>query len=101
MVNAEGLLGFRSLMPEYQKALRRAGFRQCPQSEAWLDGFRAGAATSFLPAWLGSEAPELKGFSASNLWRMKQFYETYAVVPELATLLRELSWSKHLLILSL
>jgi predicted nuclease of restriction endonuclease-like (RecB) superfamily len=53
-----------------------------------------------LAAWLGSQAPELKGFSASNLWRMKQFYETYAVVPKLATLLRELSWSKHLLVLS-
>ncbi|MBQ7997165.1 MAG: hypothetical protein IJ249_05800 [Paludibacteraceae bacterium] len=24
-----------------------------------------------------SKAPELKGFSAQNLWRMKQFYETY------------------------
>jgi hypothetical protein len=29
-VNAEGLHGFRSLMPEYQKSLRRVGFRQCP-----------------------------------------------------------------------
>jgi len=53
-----------------------------------------------LAAWLGSEAPELKGFSASNLWRMKQFYETYTAIPKLATLLRELSWSKHLLLLS-
>jgi len=53
-----------------------------------------------LAAWLGTEAPELKGFSASNLWRMKQFYETYTATPKLATLLRELSWSKHLLLLS-
>jgi hypothetical protein len=45
-------------------------------------------------------APELKGFSASNLWRMKQFYDTYAALPTLATLLRELSWSKHLFLLS-
>jgi hypothetical protein len=30
---------------------------------------------------------------------MKQFYETYVDVPKLATLLRELSWSKHLLLL--
>ncbi|WP_433969486.1 DUF1016 N-terminal domain-containing protein [Tunturiibacter gelidiferens] len=48
--------------------------------------------------WLGKQAPDLKGFSASNLWRMKQFYETYAELPKLATLLRELSWSKHLLV---
>ena len=49
---------------------------------------------------LGSQAPELKGFSASNLWRMMQFYETYVAFPKLATPLRELSWSKHLLLLS-
>lgn len=53
-----------------------------------------------LASWLASEAPDLKGFSASNLWRMKQFYEAYAPIPKLATLLRELSWSKHLLLLS-
>ena len=53
-----------------------------------------------LADWLRKQAPDLKGFSASNLWRMKQFYETYAKLPKLATLLRELSWSKHLLVLS-
>jgi hypothetical protein len=53
-----------------------------------------------LADWLGKQAPDLKGFSSSNLWRMKQFYETYAVLPKLATLLRELSWPKHLLVLS-
>jgi len=53
-----------------------------------------------LANWLAAEAPDLKGFSASNLWRMKQFYETYSPLPKLATLLRELSWSKHLLLLS-
>jgi predicted nuclease of restriction endonuclease-like (RecB) superfamily len=53
-----------------------------------------------LADWLRKQAPDLKGFSASNLWRMKQFYETYVELPKLATLLRELSWSKHLLVLS-
>jgi predicted nuclease of restriction endonuclease-like (RecB) superfamily len=53
-----------------------------------------------LATWLAAQAPELKGFSPSNLWRMKQFYETYLTLPKLATLLRELSWSKHLLLLS-
>jgi len=53
-----------------------------------------------LASWLAAETPDLKGFSASNLWRMKQFYETYSPLPKLATLLRELSWSKHLLLLS-
>jgi predicted nuclease of restriction endonuclease-like (RecB) superfamily len=31
---------------------------------------------------------------------MKQFYETYVALPKLATLSRELSWSKHLILLS-
>ena len=31
----------------------------------------------------------IRGFSASNIWRMKQFYETYHGNEKLATLLRE------------
>jgi hypothetical protein len=38
-----------------------------------------------LANWLTANASELKGFSASNLWRMKQFYEMYAHSPEVAT----------------
>ena len=37
--------------------------------------------------------PGMSGYSASNLWRMTQFVETYREQPKLATLLRELSWS--------
>ena len=45
--------------------------------------------------------PELKGFSMQNLWRMKQFYETYSQADEkLSTLLREISWSNNLAIMS-
>lgn len=44
--------------------------------------------------------PELKGFSDKNLWRMKQFYETYRDYPKLSTLLSEISWTNNLLILS-
>ena len=42
----------------------------------------------------------LKGFSPSNVWRMKQFYETYSGNEKLATLLRELAWSHNLQIMS-
>lgn len=41
-----------------------------------------------------------KGFSARNIWRMKQFYETYEGKVKLSTLLTEISWSNHLHILS-
>jgi predicted nuclease of restriction endonuclease-like (RecB) superfamily len=51
-----------------------------------------------LSEWLLRQAPDLKGFSASNLWRMKQFYEVYGDQPKLATPLRVLSWTKHQLL---
>lgn len=52
-----------------------------------------------LSEWLLAQAPDLKGFSASNLWRMKQFYEAYADSPKLAALLRVLPWTQNLMIL--
>lgn len=42
----------------------------------------------------------IKGFSSSNIWRMKQFYETYRESEKLATLSRELTWSHNLQIMS-
>jgi len=44
--------------------------------------------------------PSMRGYSASNLWRMTQFFETYRDQPKLAALLRELSWSHNLAIMS-
>jgi predicted nuclease of restriction endonuclease-like (RecB) superfamily len=41
-----------------------------------------------------------KGFSLSNIWRMKQFYETYQGNEKLATLSRELTWSHNMQIMS-
>ena len=43
--------------------------------------------------------PNIKGFSAQNIWRMKQFYETYQGNEKLAPVVRELSWTHHRLIL--
>jgi predicted nuclease of restriction endonuclease-like (RecB) superfamily len=42
----------------------------------------------------------IRGFSASNIWRMKQFYEIYNGNEKLATLLRELTWSHNLQIMT-
>lgn len=47
-----------------------------------------------------TQEPEIKGFSDKNIWRMKQFYETYKDFPKLSTLLREISWSHNLAIFS-
>lgn len=44
--------------------------------------------------------PATSGFSAQNIWRMKQFYETYKDNEKLSPLVREISWSNNLLIMA-
>ncbi len=44
--------------------------------------------------------PSASGFSSQNLWRMKQFYETYCNNEKLSPLVREISWSNNLLIMT-
>jgi len=44
-----------------------------------------------LSRWLARHALELKGFSAQNLWRMKQFYEIYHQNEKLSPAVRVLS----------
>lgn len=46
------------------------------------------------------EFPGIKGFSTSNLWYMKQFYEEYHDNEILQPLVGEISWAKHLVIMS-
>ena len=53
-----------------------------------------------LADYLQKNEPDLKGFSDKNLWRMKQFYETYKDSPKLSPLVREISWTNNLLIFS-
>jgi len=52
-----------------------------------------------LASWLLEQGQDVRGFSASNLWRMRQFYDTYAPSLKLAPLVRELTWTHNLLIL--
>lgn len=63
------------------------------------DGWGRGTVRE-LADWLAKETPEARGFSAQNLWRMKQFYETYSPNPKLAPLVRELGWTQNMIILS-
>ena len=44
---------------------------------------------------LQSEFPGIRGFSSQNLWKMKQFYESYAGNEKLSTLSREIGWSHN------
>lgn len=54
-----------------------------------------------LADYIERNSPEVKGFSDKNLWRMKQFYETYKDADEkLSPLVRQISWTNNLIILS-
>ncbi len=53
-----------------------------------------------LAEYIQARQANTRGFSARNLWRMMQFYETYRAAPKLSPLARELSWTHNLLILS-
>ncbi len=54
-----------------------------------------------LAEYIKKHEPSIKGFGDKNLWRMKQFYETYKENEKLATLWRQLSWSHNRLIMTL
>ncbi len=52
-----------------------------------------------LARYLAQTQPGLRGFTRSNLFRMKQFYETYANNEIVAPLVRQIPWAHHLIIL--
>lgn len=54
-----------------------------------------------LAKFIAEREPEIKGFSDKNLWRMKQFYETYCENQKLAALGRVLSWTHNRRIMTL
>ena len=53
-----------------------------------------------LASFIQTHEPDIKGFSDKNIWRMKQFYETYKDFPKLSPLVREISWTNNLMIFS-
>ncbi|MEY4510408.1 MAG: hypothetical protein RLZZ450_2530 [Pseudomonadota bacterium] len=65
------------------------------ESEGWGKG-----TVQALSTYLQRIQPGMRGFSAQNLWRMRQFFDTYRDLPDLSTLVRDLSWSANLRILS-
>ncbi len=64
------------------------------QSDGW-----GKAVVEQLAADLQADFPGTGGFSASNLWRMRAFFETYDGTKRLAPLVREIGWSHNLIIL--
>lgn len=63
--------------------------------ETWGKGV-----VSALAQYIARNDPDIKGFSDKNLWRMKQFFETYRDDEKLSALVRELPWTHNTLIFS-
>lgn len=54
-----------------------------------------------LADYIAANTEDAKGYSDKNLWRMKQFYETYQGADEkLSALLRQINWTNNLTIMS-
>jgi predicted nuclease of restriction endonuclease-like (RecB) superfamily len=68
--------------------------RKIAQAE-WGDGVVAQLAEH-----LARTQPGLRGFTRPNLFRMRQFYETYRDDEKVSALLRQLPWTHNLIILS-
>ena len=54
-----------------------------------------------LAGFIKKNEPNIKGFTARNMWMMKQFYETYQDFSKLHTLCAVLSWSHNRKIMAL
>jgi predicted nuclease of restriction endonuclease-like (RecB) superfamily len=52
-----------------------------------------------LAAYIARTQPGLRGFTRANLFRMRQFYQTYCGEEKVAPLVRQLPWTHNLIIL--
>ncbi len=67
--------------------------------KAAKDGWGTGTVAE-LSRTIQRKYPGMMGYSVQNLWRMRQFYEAYQRQAKLSTVLRVLSWSHNMAILS-
>lgn len=65
------------------------------ENAEWGDGVVEQLAT-----YIAHTQPGLRGFTRPNLFRMRQFYETYRLDEKVSPLVRQLSWTHNLIILS-
>jgi predicted nuclease of restriction endonuclease-like (RecB) superfamily len=65
------------------------------ESAAWGEGV-----VQELADYIAQKHPELRGFTRRNLFRMRQFHETYVGDEKVSALLTQLPWTHNLLILS-
>jgi len=65
------------------------------EASEWGDGV-----VDELAAYIAKTQPGLRGFTRANLFRMRQFYQTYSGEEKVAPLVRQLPWTHNLVILS-
>jgi len=65
------------------------------ETAAWGEGV-----VDELARFIARRHPDIKGFTRASLFRMRQFFDTYRREPIVAPLVRQLSWTHNLLILS-
>nr|MCU0567070.1 DUF1016 N-terminal domain-containing protein [Oculatellaceae cyanobacterium Prado106] len=53
-----------------------------------------------LATFIQTQEPGIKGFEKRNLYRMRQFYETYPNPEIVSSLLTQLSWTHHTILIS-
>ncbi len=58
------------------------------KSDAWGE-----STVLALAEFIRQHDASVRGFPSQNLWRMRQFHETWRRSPKLSALLRELSWT--------
>jgi predicted nuclease of restriction endonuclease-like (RecB) superfamily len=64
-----------------------------------VDGWGKGTVGE-LALYIQRQQPGVRGFSAQNLWRMRQFFEAYRVEPKLSPLVRELPLTHNFIIMT-
>lgn len=65
------------------------------ETAAWGEGV-----VEQLAKFIARQHPDLKGFTRANLFRMRQFFQAYRKDEKVAPLVRQLSWSHNLMIMS-
>ena len=64
------------------------------ETAAWGEGV-----VDELARFIARRHPDIKGFTRPNLFRMRQFYQTYRADTKVSPLVRQLPWTHNLLIL--
>lgn len=85
-VNEELILMYQKIGQFLSEKLKEASY-----GDGYIDS---------LAEYIQQQFPGIKGFNRRGLYRMKQFYETYAGNEKVSPLVTQLSWTNHLLIMS-